>query len=42
MQLAILHGPNLNRLGERQPDKYGTPHSPRSPRTSTPPRRGWT
>jgi 3-dehydroquinate dehydratase II len=23
MQLAILHGPNLNRLGERRPDKYG-------------------
>lgn len=23
MQLAILHGPNLNRLGDRRPDKYG-------------------
>lgn len=23
MQLAILHGPNLNRLGERRPGKYG-------------------
>jgi len=23
MQLAVLHGPNLNRLGERNPAKYG-------------------
>jgi Dehydroquinase class II len=23
MRLAILHGPNLNRLGERDPAKYG-------------------
>jgi 3-dehydroquinate dehydratase-2 len=24
MRMAILHGPNLNRLGERDPAKYGT------------------
>jgi 3-dehydroquinate dehydratase II len=24
MRLAILHGPNLDRLGERDPAKYGT------------------
>ncbi|MGW7693538.1 type II 3-dehydroquinate dehydratase [Streptomyces asiaticus] len=29
--VAVLHGPNLNRLGKRRPDKYGHATSPRSP-----------
>lgn len=24
MKIAIVHGPNLNLLGQREPDKYGT------------------
>ena len=24
MKIAVLHGPNLDRLGRRRPDKYGT------------------
>ncbi|MBI2498357.1 MAG: type II 3-dehydroquinate dehydratase, partial [Opitutae bacterium] len=24
MKIAILHGPNLDRLGQRQPEVYGT------------------
>lgn len=24
MDIAVLHGPNLDRLGKRRPDKYGT------------------